>query len=97
MSCSNPNNIKNNEYYGFRWSNVGIKSLLNAVNITTAHIRVNDAQLFNAAEGVNAASEEVSTAELLSNDENFPAPSSEMLNNTFERLKKLMLPVGAFG
>ncbi|GJS21155.1 hypothetical protein Tco_0449787 [Tanacetum coccineum] len=66
MSCSNPNNIKNNEYYGFRWSNVGIKSLLNAVNITTAHIRVNAAQLFNAAKGVNAASEEVSTAELVS-------------------------------
>ncbi|GJR60472.1 hypothetical protein Tco_1502634 [Tanacetum coccineum] len=44
---------------------VGIKSLLNADSITLAHIRVNVAQLFNAAEGVNAASEEVSTAELV--------------------------------
>ncbi|GJU80185.1 ribonuclease H-like domain-containing protein [Tanacetum coccineum] len=46
---------------------VGIKSLLNAASITAAHIRVNAAQLFNAAEGVNAASEEVSTAECLIN------------------------------
>ncbi|GJS60872.1 hypothetical protein Tco_0655656 [Tanacetum coccineum] len=45
---------------------VGIKSLLNAASITAAHIRVNAAQLFNVAEGVNAASEEVSTAELVS-------------------------------
>ncbi|GJR68146.1 hypothetical protein Tco_0014211 [Tanacetum coccineum] len=45
---------------------VGIKSLLNAASITAAHIRVNAAQLFNAVEGVNAASEEVSTAELVS-------------------------------
>ncbi|GKA97669.1 hypothetical protein Tco_0825563 [Tanacetum coccineum] len=44
---------------------VGIKSLLNAASITAAHIRVNAAQLFNVAEGVNAASEEVSTAELV--------------------------------
>ncbi|GJY87004.1 hypothetical protein Tco_0501632 [Tanacetum coccineum] len=41
---------------------VGIKSLLNAASITAAHIRVN--YEVNAAEGVNAASEEVSTAEL---------------------------------
>ncbi|GJY07018.1 hypothetical protein Tco_0374072 [Tanacetum coccineum] len=40
---------------------VGIKSLFNAASITAAHIKVNAAQLFNAAEGVNAASEEVST------------------------------------
>ncbi|GJX79886.1 hypothetical protein Tco_0328035 [Tanacetum coccineum] len=40
---------------------VGIKSLLNAASITAAHIRV------NAAQGVNAASEEVSTAELVIN------------------------------
>ncbi|GKC49400.1 hypothetical protein Tco_1072145 [Tanacetum coccineum] len=39
---------------------IGIKSLLNVVSITAAHIRVNVAQLFNAA------SEEVSTAELVS-------------------------------
>ncbi|GKB76312.1 hypothetical protein Tco_0943207 [Tanacetum coccineum] len=45
---------------------VGIKSLLNAASITAGHIRVNDAQLFNDVEGVNAASEEVSTAELVS-------------------------------
>ncbi|GJY77635.1 hypothetical protein Tco_0483436 [Tanacetum coccineum] len=50
---------------------VGIKNLLNAATITTAHIRVNVAQLFNAAEGVNVAegvndaSEEVSTTKLL--------------------------------
>ncbi|GJR24821.1 putative reverse transcriptase domain-containing protein [Tanacetum coccineum] len=44
---------------------VGIKSLLNAASIIAAHIRVNAAQLFNAAEGVKAASEEVSTAELV--------------------------------
>ncbi|GJY14182.1 hypothetical protein Tco_0383491 [Tanacetum coccineum] len=42
---------------------VGIKSLLNAASITAAHIRVN--YKVNAAEGVNAASEEVSTAELV--------------------------------
>ncbi|GJT36552.1 retrovirus-related pol polyprotein from transposon TNT 1-94 [Tanacetum coccineum] len=52
---------------------VGIKSLLNASSITATHIRVNAAQLFttastkvtkvNVAEGVNAASEKVSTAE----------------------------------
>ncbi|GKA89650.1 DNA-directed DNA polymerase, partial [Tanacetum coccineum] len=42
-----------------------IKSLLNAASITAAHIKVNAAQLFNATEGVNAASEEVSTVELL--------------------------------
>ncbi|GJX96073.1 hypothetical protein Tco_0351871 [Tanacetum coccineum] len=41
-----------------------IKSLLNAASITAAHIKVNAAQLFNVAEGVNAASKEVSTAEL---------------------------------
>ncbi|GKA02422.1 integrase, catalytic region, zinc finger, CCHC-type containing protein [Tanacetum coccineum] len=34
-------------------------------SITAAHIRVNAAQLFNATKGVNAASEEVSTAELV--------------------------------
>ncbi|GKC48851.1 retrovirus-related pol polyprotein from transposon TNT 1-94 [Tanacetum coccineum] len=59
---------------------VGIKSLLNAASITAALIDVNAAQSklvllenfnetyskFNAAEGVNAASEEVSTAELVS-------------------------------
>ncbi|GKA57712.1 copia protein [Tanacetum coccineum] len=44
---------------------VGIKSLLNAASIIAAYIRVNDDQLFNVAEGVNAASEEVSTAELV--------------------------------
>ncbi|GJY15142.1 hypothetical protein Tco_0385564 [Tanacetum coccineum] len=43
---------------------VEIKILLNAANITAAHIRIIAAQLFNAAEGVNAASEEVSTADL---------------------------------
>ncbi|GKD39465.1 hypothetical protein Tco_1259672, partial [Tanacetum coccineum] len=42
----------------------GIKSLINAASITAAHIRVNAARLFNVAEEVNAASEEVSTAEL---------------------------------
>ncbi|GJT04480.1 putative ribonuclease H-like domain-containing protein [Tanacetum coccineum] len=42
---------------------VEIKSLLNTANITAAHIRVN--YKVNAAEGVNAASEEVSTAELV--------------------------------
>ncbi|GJW24914.1 hypothetical protein Tco_0038725 [Tanacetum coccineum] len=54
---------------------VGIKSLLNAASITAAHIRVNVAQLFttastkvttyvqvNAAKGVDAASDEDSTA-----------------------------------
>ncbi|GJX38402.1 ribonuclease H-like domain-containing protein [Tanacetum coccineum] len=41
---------------------VGIKSLLNAASITAAHIRVN--YKVNAAEEVNAASEEVSTAYL---------------------------------
>ncbi|GJR60075.1 transposon Tf2-1 polyprotein [Tanacetum coccineum] len=51
--------------FGLKMS-VGIKSLLNAASITTTHIRVNAAQLFNAAEGVNAASEEVSTAKLVS-------------------------------
>ncbi|GJT74542.1 hypothetical protein Tco_1041267 [Tanacetum coccineum] len=40
--------------------------LLNAASITAAHIRVNAAQLFNVAEGVNVASEEVNTAELVS-------------------------------
>ncbi|GJS76480.1 hypothetical protein Tco_0726361 [Tanacetum coccineum] len=103
---------------------VGIKSLLNAASITAAHIRVNAAYLFNAAEGVNAASEEVSTAELLKFNfikdakllleavekrfgrnaatkktqrnllkqqyENFTAPSSEMLDQTFDRLQKLV-------
>ncbi|GJV65844.1 hypothetical protein Tco_1476672 [Tanacetum coccineum] len=49
---------------------VGIKSLLDVVSITAALIDVNAAQSklvykVNAAEGVNAASEEVSTAELL--------------------------------
>ncbi|GJY12275.1 hypothetical protein Tco_0381584, partial [Tanacetum coccineum] len=44
---------------------VGIKSLLNAASITAAHIRVN--YKVNVAEGVNAASEEVSTADLLYN------------------------------
>ncbi|GJW94570.1 hypothetical protein Tco_0174242 [Tanacetum coccineum] len=73
------------ECYGV--TGVGIKSLLNAVSITTALIDVNVAQSklvllenfnknyskclrllykVNAAEGVNAASEEVSTAELVS-------------------------------
>ncbi|GKA93696.1 ribonuclease H-like domain-containing protein [Tanacetum coccineum] len=41
---------------------VGIQSLLNAASIIAAHIRYK----VNAAEGVNAASEEVSTAELVS-------------------------------
>ncbi|GJS08466.1 hypothetical protein Tco_0365262 [Tanacetum coccineum] len=40
---------------------VGIKSILNAASITDAHIRYK----VNATQGVNAASEEVSTAELL--------------------------------
>ncbi|GJT17271.1 hypothetical protein Tco_0875977 [Tanacetum coccineum] len=48
---------------------VGIKSLLNAVSIHAALIDVNVAQSklykVNAVEGVNAASEEVSTAELV--------------------------------
>ncbi|GKA16468.1 hypothetical protein Tco_0696215 [Tanacetum coccineum] len=43
---------------------VGIKSLLNAASITAVHIRVN--YKVNDVEGVNAASEEISTAELLS-------------------------------
>ncbi|GJZ43764.1 putative ribonuclease H-like domain-containing protein [Tanacetum coccineum] len=45
--------------------NVRIKILLNIASITAAHIRVNAAHLFNAAEGVNVASKEVSTAELV--------------------------------
>ncbi|GKC87960.1 hypothetical protein Tco_1148609, partial [Tanacetum coccineum] len=49
---------------------VGIKSLLNATSITVALIDVNAAQSklykVNVAEGVNAGSEEVSTAELVS-------------------------------
>ncbi|GJZ42657.1 reverse transcriptase domain-containing protein [Tanacetum coccineum] len=40
--------------------------LLNAASITAANIRVNAAQLFNVAEGVNVAREEASTAELVS-------------------------------
>ncbi|GJU62435.1 hypothetical protein Tco_1244270 [Tanacetum coccineum] len=56
------------------WPTIGIKSLHNAASITVAHIRVSAAQELqrkmlsykvNAAEGVNAASEEVSTAELM--------------------------------
>ncbi|GJS92334.1 hypothetical protein Tco_0774970 [Tanacetum coccineum] len=50
--------------YVFANTFVGIKSLLNAASITAAHIRVN--YKVNAAEGVNAASEEVSTTELVS-------------------------------
>ncbi|GJR89583.1 putative ribonuclease H-like domain-containing protein [Tanacetum coccineum] len=42
---------------------IGIKSLLNVASITAGHIRVN--YKVNAAEGVNAASEEVSTVELM--------------------------------
>ncbi|GJV34041.1 putative ribonuclease H-like domain-containing protein [Tanacetum coccineum] len=49
---------------------IGIKSLLNAASITAALIDVNDTQSklykVNAAEGVNAASEEVSIAKLVS-------------------------------
>ncbi|GJY61907.1 hypothetical protein Tco_0462564 [Tanacetum coccineum] len=45
-----------------KWSNVGIKMPSNAVKFYAAFIRVN--YKVNAAEGVNAASEEVSTAEL---------------------------------
>ncbi|GKC00882.1 hypothetical protein Tco_0987018 [Tanacetum coccineum] len=49
------------------WKSVGIKSLLNVVSIIAALIDVNAAQSkVNAAEGVNAASEEVSTTELVS-------------------------------
>ncbi|GJV27663.1 hypothetical protein Tco_1384111 [Tanacetum coccineum] len=100
---------------------VGIKSLLNAVSITDALIDVNCK--VNAAKGVNAASEEVSTVELLKFNsikdtkllleavekrfggnaatkktrrnllkkqyENFTAPSSETLNQNFDRLQKL--------
>ncbi|GJS26296.1 hypothetical protein Tco_0486916 [Tanacetum coccineum] len=44
-----------------------IKSLLNAASITATHIRVNAAQYkVNVVEGFNAASEEVSTAKLVS-------------------------------
>ncbi|GJW92894.1 hypothetical protein Tco_0172566 [Tanacetum coccineum] len=47
-------------------SSVRIKSLLNAGSIIAAHIRVN--YKVNAVEGVNAASEEVSTVVLVSTD-----------------------------
>ncbi|GJR93080.1 hypothetical protein Tco_0265254 [Tanacetum coccineum] len=61
-----------------RSDTIRIKSLLNAASITTALIDVNAAQSklykVNAAEGVNAASEEVSTAELevIENGVTFP-------------------------
>ncbi|GJU08579.1 hypothetical protein Tco_1125009 [Tanacetum coccineum] len=63
---------------------VRIKSLLNAASITAAHIKVNAAQLFNvaegvnaASEGVNAASEEVSIADMTNTDatDSGPEPS----------------------
>ncbi|GJX00833.1 hypothetical protein Tco_0184746 [Tanacetum coccineum] len=104
---------------------VEIKSLLNAASITAVLIDVNAAHYYcwckvNAAEGVNAASEEVSTAELLleavekrfsGNEatkktqrnllkqqyENFTAPSSEMLDQTFDRLQKLVSQLELLG
>ncbi|GJV69551.1 hypothetical protein Tco_1485060 [Tanacetum coccineum] len=133
-------NLSSWDELGFIKLLVEIKSLLNAASITADHIRVNVAELFNAAEGVNAASEEVSTVELVSTAymidyalweviengatlpktavvegvekkrdlvgmqllrrlkrnllkqqyENFTAPSSEMLDQTFDMLKKLI-------
>ncbi|GJW45822.1 retrovirus-related pol polyprotein from transposon TNT 1-94 [Tanacetum coccineum] len=84
---------------------VGIKSLLDAVRITAAQVYVNTAlmKLFNSIKDVkklleavkkrfggNAATKKTQRNLLKHKYENFTAPSSEMLDKTFDRLQKLV-------
>nr|GEY05489.1 hypothetical protein [Tanacetum cinerariifolium] len=69
---------------------VGIKSLLDVVGITAAQDAKKFLEAIEKRFGGNAATKKTQRNLLKQQYENFTAPSSEMLDQTFDMLKKLM-------